>query len=150
VSDRTGRVTGHPLGATLAGTLLFVIGLAIGAGTYENWWKERELRTQLVTAQGTVVAVLGQKDSGRPVVAFVTSSGDHLSFTDRRTGRFAIGNAVRVLYPTANPLAAIVDDTSTRRLRTLAGSAAALLLIFLGAYVAWYARRWQAAQVEEP
>ena len=93
MSDRTGSVSGHPIGATLAGTLLFVIGLAIAAGTYENAWKERERRQHFLHAEGTVVAVLGTGASARPVVAFTSSSGDHLSFTDRRTSSLGGGLA---------------------------------------------------------
>ena len=52
VSDRTGRVSRHPLGATLAGTLLFVIGLAIAAGTYENWLERARAAEQLRHGRG--------------------------------------------------------------------------------------------------
>ncbi len=149
MSDRTGSVSGHPIGATLAGTLLFVIGLAIAAGTYENAWKERERRQHFLHAEGTVVAVLGTGASARPVVAFTSSSGDHLSFTDRRTGRFALGNRLSVLYPPENPIAAMVDDAGVRWLRTLLAAGIAFVLIGIGGYVAWYARRWHAAHAAE-
>ena len=146
---RPDGVGGHPLGATIAGVLLFAIGLAIAAGTYESSWKERARRQQLLKAEGKVVAVVGGTNAGRPVVAFATASGERLSFTDRRSAPYALGERVTVLYPPENPIAAIIDEGGVRA-KTLLSPAAGLLLAALGAYVAWSARRSQLTLTEEP
>jgi hypothetical protein len=140
----------HHLGASIAGVLLFAMGVAIAAGTYEAYSKDRGARERLLVADGTVVAVIGQGRSVRPVVAFVTSAGEHLSFTGKAPGSFASGNRVQVLYPPQNPVAAIVDDRASIRSRALLTTAVALLSAVLGAYVAWTARRAQLRPAEEP
>jgi hypothetical protein len=149
VPGRTDGVGGHPLGATIAGVLLFAIGVAIAAGTYESAWKERERRQQLLKAEGTVVAVVGGTNAGRPVVAFATASGERLSFTDRRSATYALGERVTVLYPPENPIAAIIDDGGGRA-KTMLPTMAGLLVAVFGAYVAWAGRRSQLTFTEEP
>jgi hypothetical protein len=135
--------------AAIAGVVLFAIGIAIAAGTYETYWKNREARELLLAAEGTVVAVLGQGTSVRPVVSFVTTAGEHLSFTGKQPGRYSPGNRVHVLYPAANPDAAIVDDPGHVRAKTILPTVAGLLVAVLGAYIAWSARRTQLSSPDE-
>ena len=64
VPDRTGRYTGTRSAPRSPGRCCS-IGLAIGAGTVPELVEmSASCGTQLVTAQGTVVAVLGPKDPG--------------------------------------------------------------------------------------
>jgi hypothetical protein len=135
--------------AALAGVVLFAVGIAIAAGTYETYWKNREAREQLLSAEGTVVAVLGQGSSVRPVVSFVSNAGDHLSFTGKQPGPYSPGSRVRVLYPAANPDAAIVDDPGSARAKTIFPTLAGLLVAALGAYVAWSARSRQLGSTDK-
>jgi hypothetical protein len=137
------------LRGALAGVVIFAIGIAIAAGTYETYWKNREAREQLLSAEGTVVAVLGQGTSVRPVVSFVSNAGDHLSFTGKQPGRYSPGNRVHVLYPPANPDAAIVDDPGHVRAKTILPTLGGLLVAVLGAYIAWFARRTQLSSPHE-
>jgi hypothetical protein len=127
--------------AAIAGVVLFAIGIAIAAGTYETYWRSRQAREQLLAAEGTVVAVLGKGSSVRPVVSFVTHAGEHLSFTGKQPGAYSPGNRVHVLYPSTNPDAAILDDVGRSRAKTILPTAAGLLVAVLGAYIAWSARR---------
>ena len=147
--DRPDRVGRHPLGATIAGVLLFAIGVVIAAGTYERSSQNRERRHQLLTAEGTVVAVVGGTNAGRPVVSFATASGERLGFTDRRSGTYAPGERVTVLYPPENPTAAIIDDVGEGA-KTMLPTMAGLLVAVFGAYVAWAGRRSQLTFTEEP
>jgi len=111
---------------------MFAIGIAIAAGTYETYWKNREAREQLLAADGTVVAVIGQGTSVRPVVSFVTNAGEHLSFTGKQPGPYSPGSPVHVFYPPANPDAAIVDDPGSARAKTILPTIAGLLVAALG------------------
>ena len=147
--DRPDGVSRHPLGATIAGVLLFAIGVAIAVGTYETSWQNRERRHQLLKADGTVVAVVGGTNAGRPVVSFATASGERLGFTDRRAGTYSPGERVTVLYPPENPAAAIIDDGGGSA-KTLLPTMAGLLVAVFGAYVAWAGRRSQLTFTEEP
>ena len=113
---------GVPVRATLAGVLLFVIGMAIAGSTIITEWRDRERREGWVKANGTVVDVLpGPPDgSPRPVVAFDTAEGERVRFTP--TGRstwqaLKVGDAVPVLYPFALPGLARIDPRSIRWVR---------------------------------
>jgi Protein of unknown function (DUF3592) len=150
VSDGPDGVAGHPLGATLAGVLLFTIGLAIAAGTFENEWQEHQRRRGFIQTEGTVVAQIRQQTSSgtqyAPLVAFITASGERISFTapEHDTTTYYLGAKVLVIYAPENPAAATVDS-KTRYVRVALAAGASLLLVGLGAYVAWYARRWESA-----
>jgi len=149
VPDRTDGVAGNPFGATLAAVLLFVLGIAIGAGALNADRKDRELRRGLLHAEGTVVSQIRQhRPEGTaivPLIAFVTASGERISFTARESDPsvYWLGAKIPVLYQPENPSAARIDKGSPRLLRNVLAGGASLLLICLGAYVAWYARRWE-------
>ena len=147
--DRPDGVGRHPLGATIAGVVLFAIGVAVAASTYETSWQNRERGHRLLTAEGTVVAVVGGTNAGRPVVSFATASGERLGFTDRRSGTYAPGQRVTVRYPPENPTAAIIDDGGVNA-KTMLPTMAGLLVAVFGAYVAWAGRRSQLTFTEEP
>jgi len=83
------------------------------------------------------------------VVSFVSNAGDHLSFTGKQPGPYSQGNRVHVLYPPANPDAAIVDDPGSARAKTILPTLACLLVAVLGAYVAWSARRKHLSSPDE-
>jgi hypothetical protein len=134
----------HPVGAATAGILLFVIGLGIGGGAIEIDRRGREQFPGWLAAPGTIVAAssASSSPSGRPLIAFTTATGDRVSFTARAgampQGR--TGDTVPVLYPPDEPTAAIVDPRQRRWMRDALLAGASLILMALGAYVAWYAR----------
>jgi hypothetical protein len=147
VSDRPDGVAGNLLGATVAGLVLFVVGLVVGVGVLELDRKERQRQEGAVRAEGTVVAQIKQQTADgtayAPVIAFSTGTGERVSFTahtaDTRT--YYLGANVPVLYQPGNPAGAQIDSSTLRLMRNLLGGAASLLVMSLGAYVAWYARR---------
>ena len=72
--------------ATLAGVLLFVIGVAIAGGAYENYRREQDNLLAWVRVDGEVVQLeTTAEGESRPVVGFKTNSGDLIRF--RPTGR---------------------------------------------------------------
>ena len=131
--------------ATLAGVLLFVIGVAIGGGAYENYRRERDRLLAWVQAEGEVVQLLTTSEGkSRPVVGFQTKTGDRIRFTP--TGRAAdrsykSGDRVTVLYPAADPAAARIESPARRWARSVYAGVGSVILMALGAYVAWYARQ---------
>lgn len=136
----------YPVRATLAGVLLFVIGMAIAGGTLLSERGDRERRQAWLTAAGTVVDVLPGPAGGspRPVVSFTTPEGERIRFTPMgRTGWRSpeVGDAIPVIYPVGLPGEARIDPRAVRRLRTGIAAGAALVLMALGGYVAYYARR---------
>ena len=54
-----------------------------------------------------------------------------------------INAPVKVLYRVGNPQEAMIDTSSRRWTRNALAGAAALILLGLGGYVAWYASRWE-------
>jgi hypothetical protein len=79
-----------------------------------------------------------------PRIVFTTSAGARISFTlpAARRSPYAVNDTVPVLYLDFDPKTAIVEDVSRRRIRNVGGAAAALILVCLGGYVAWYASRF--------
>ena len=143
----------YPLRATIAGVLLFVIGLAIAGSTLISERRDRERRQAWISAAGTVVDVLpGPADgSPRPVVSFETPEGERVRFTPMTRGRWPtldVGDSVSVIYPFGMPNEARIDPRGLRWARTGIALGAALVLIGLGGYVAWYAQRRAAAGVQ--
>ena len=139
----------YPLRAAFAGVLLFVIGLGIASGTLQvnrvEWDELRGWRR----ADGTVVELLRRRTiDGEilvPLIAFKTASGDRVSFTLSEPGRdspYYINAPVAVLYHPDRPQEARIDTRSRRWTRNALASGAALILLALGGYVAWYASRW--------
>lgn len=136
----------YPVRATLAGVLLFVIGMAIAGSTLITEWRDRERREGWAAASGTVVDTLPGPAGGspRPVVSFETPEGERIRFTSltRSTWRAPkMGDAVPVIYPIGFPQEARIDPRAIRWTRVGIALAAALVLMLLGGYVAWYAQR---------
>jgi hypothetical protein len=136
----------YPVRAMLAGLLLFVIGAAIAGSTAVSELRDRERRRVWLSAEGTVVDVFPGPVGGspRPVVSFTTPEGERIRFTSSagtgwRTPK--VGERVAVVYPFGMPTDARVDPRGMRRLRLGIAAFAALALMSLGGYVAWYARR---------
>jgi hypothetical protein len=147
-------VSEHPLSATLAGLLLFIIGLGIAGGVYQIDSKERQLRRGWIRADGTVVQVLKRQTLDGPVfsplIVFQTTSGDRVSFTARvsnETQQHAIGETIQVLYPPEHPEAAEIDHARQRLIRNVLAGVGAVVLICLGGTVAWHASRLQRARL---
>jgi hypothetical protein len=136
----------HPIGAVAAGILLFIVGLALGAYTWELNRSEADLVEGWLATDGTVTAVFGEGPSARALVSFKTDNGDLIKFTAHPSRRPSTGDTVRVLYPPFRPTSAVVDPTGTRRARNTLMTGASIALIALGGYVTWYARRYDAAQ----
>jgi hypothetical protein len=144
-------MTEYPVRATLAGVLLFVVGMAIAGSTVISERRDRELREGWISVNGTVVDMLPAPPNGspRPVVAFDTAEGERVRFTaiGRSTWRaLKIGDAVPVIYPFALPNQARIDPRAIRWTRTGIALGSALVLMVLGGYVAWYARSRIGAQ----
>ena len=136
----------YPVRATLAGLLLFVIGVAIAGSTLVSELQERERRRAWLKADGMVVDIFPGPPGGapRPVVSFTTPDGERIRFTSSARTAWrtpAVGDAVPVVYPIGLPTEARIDPVGMRRLRTGVAAVAGLVLTVLGGYVAWYARR---------
>ena len=136
----------YPVRATLAGVLLFVIGMAIAGSTVVTERRAREQGGAWIEASGTVVEVLPAPSSGPPrlVVSFESPDGDIIRF--RSTGRSSwrtpgVGATVPVIYPVGLPSEARIDPRSIRWTRLGIALGASLVLMGLGGYVAWYAQR---------
>lgn len=135
----------YPVRATLAGVLLFVIGVAIGGGAYENYRREQENLLAWVRADGEIVQVLTSAEGKpRPRVSFKSHSGDLFRFTASGPGAnrsYKVGDHVTVLYPAADPEAARIDTPAIRWARSVYAGVGSVILMALGGYVAWYARQ---------
>jgi hypothetical protein len=138
----------YPLRAAFGGVLLFAIGVAIAGGTLQVNRQERDRLREWQRADGTVVQVLdrrsAQPDVVIPLVAFTTASGERVSFTapPGKASTFYMTAPVKVIYHPDRPQEALIDDRARRWTRNGLSGGAALLLIALGGYVAWYASRW--------
>ena len=136
----------HPVGAAYAGVFLFIIGVAIGVSILEINRRERDRLQGWLPADGTVVALLAGANGTRPQVAFNAANGDRVSFTPQQSAarQYVIGERLRVLYRAEDPGDARLDPRTTRWTRNALAAVASLILMTLGAYVAWYARQWDA------
>jgi hypothetical protein len=128
--------------ATLAGVLLFAIGVAIGGGAIVNYQRERDAIEGWQRADGQVVELVQIKGKPRPLVSF-SADGALFRFTPvgplaNRT--YTVGDTVVVLYPLGQPKSAQLESTAIRWARTVYAGAGGILLMVLGGYVAWYAR----------
>jgi hypothetical protein len=139
-------VSDHPLGAVYAGVFLFIVGVAIGVSILEINRRERDRLQGWLRADGTVVALFAGANGTRPQVAFTAANGERVSFTLQQSAarQFVIGERLPVLYRAEEPGAARVDPRTARWTRNALAAGAALVLMALGAYVAWYARQWDA------
>lgn len=135
----------HFVRATMAGLLLFVIGLAIGGGAFENFQRERERLEGWQRVDGEVVQLITESSrAARPVIGFTAAGGDRIRFTAMGSlghREYHVGDRVPVLYPLTDPSGARIDQPILRWARSAYAAAGALVLMVLGAYVAWYARR---------
>jgi hypothetical protein len=148
------RVSEHPLGATFAGVVLFIVGLGIAGGVYQINAKERELRRGWIRTEGRVVDVLKREQSGGPsfvpLIVFQTSSGARVSFTARlgsETPRYSVSQTIPIQYPPGHPESAEIDRRSQRLVRNIVAAAGALILMGLGGTVAWQASRLYRARM---
>jgi hypothetical protein len=144
-----GERPAYPLRAAFAGVLLFAIGVAIGVTLLRTHLQDRERLRDWSRADGTVVELLKRRSvEGEvtvPLIAFTTPSGDRVSFTagaDVKGSAVYVNAPVKVLYRAANPQEALIDTPSRRWVRNGLGAMAAIILMALGGYVAWYASRW--------
>lgn len=147
----------YPLRAAFAGILLFVIGLAIASGAYQVNQREQEPFRGWRGADGTVVELLNRASpEGRvlvPIIAFTTASGERVSFTAPAGSRehpYYVHASVRVTYHPDHPQDARIDMRTRRWTRNALAVGAALLLLALGGYVAWYASRWDRMAPPQP
>ena len=135
----------YPVRATLAGVLLFVIGVAIGGGAYQNYRREQDNLLAWVRVDGEVVQTeTTAEGTSRPVISFKTNSGDLIRFrpTARETtASYKVGDRVSLLYPVADPGAARIDRPAIRWARSIYAAIGSVILMTLGAYLAWYARQ---------
>ena len=138
----------YPLRAAFSGVLLFVIGLAIAGGLWRTNAEEQARLSGWRRADGTVVELLKRRDDLIPLIAFTTASGERVSFTAGadRSEPYYVAAPVKVLYHPDHPQDAVIDTSARRWTRNALAGAAALILVALGGYVAWYASRWDGTQ----
>jgi hypothetical protein len=138
----------YPLRAAFAGVLLFVAGLAIAGGVWQVAREESQRFEGWRSADATVVELLKRRtidgEVQVPLVAFTTAAGERISFTapPNRNAPVYVTGPVKVLYQPDRPQDAVIDSRDRRWLRNALASTAAVILICLGGYVAWYASRW--------
>jgi hypothetical protein len=142
-------VSDHPLGAAIAGVFLCAIGLAIGGGVLVVNRQEQQALEGWRRADGTVIELLKRRtvdgEAITPLIAFTTSAGERVSFTAGAMGNpseYVVTDKVSVIYPPGQPQDARIDTRARRWSRNALAGGAALILICLGGYVAWYASRW--------
>jgi hypothetical protein len=129
-----------PVGAVAAGLLLFIAGLVVGVWTLEQYRGEQDRLALASRADGTVTGHL----KGRPIVSFSLPGGDRISFTASNVGRddYPVGKHIDVLYRADLPSEASIDRPRARWARTGLLGALSLVVMALGAYISWYARRY--------
>jgi hypothetical protein len=139
----------YPLRATIAGVFLFAIGLAIAGGVVRTNLQERAALEGWQRANGTVIELLRRRtidgEVVTPLVAFTTSAGERISFTVNgppEPSTYWVTASVPVIYRPAHPQDARIDNRSRRWTRNALAGGAALILLGLGGYVAWYASHW--------
>ena len=139
----------YPLRAAFAGVLLFAIGLAIAGGLLRTSRQDHERLQGWQRVDGTVVELLKRRSpEGEvtvPLIAFTTASGDRVSFTsatERKGSPLYVDASIKVLYRLENPQDALIDPSARRWTRNALAGGAALILMALGGYVAWFASRW--------
>jgi hypothetical protein len=139
----------HPLKAASAGILLFVIGLAMAGGVYHVNRQEQERLRGWRRADGTVIELLKRPSPEGgvliPLIAFTTRAGERVSFTTNAGAKespYYVTAPVKVMYHPDHPEGATIDISARRWTRNVLAGGAALILLGIGGYVAWYASRW--------
>lgn len=134
----------HPLTAAYAGVLLLILGIGLGVYVWELNRREADQIAGWERTTGSVVVVFGSGSSTRAMVSFKTPSGDRINFTARPAMfyRLKSGDAVSVIFPPFNPTRAAIDPARARLWRNLVAVVASVILIGLGGYVTWYAKRY--------
>jgi hypothetical protein len=138
----------YPMRAAFAGVLLFIIGLAIAGGVYQVNRQEQEQLRGWRRVDGTVVELLKRPspegDVPVPLIAFTTAGADRVSFTAnvKTQSPYYVNAPVKILYHPDHPQDAMIDTTARRWVRNALAGGAALILLGIGGYVAWYASRW--------
>lgn len=130
--------------ATLAGILLFAIGIAIGGGAIVNYQRERDGLAGWERADGQVVEFVTRNGKTMPKVSFVSATGERVRFDEKGplAGKtYRVGDAVTVMYRLDDPGNARLESPAIRWARTVYAGVGGLALMAFGAYVAWYARR---------
>ncbi len=138
----------YPMKAAFAGLLLFILGLAIAGGVYQVNREEREQLLGWQRADGTVVELLSRRSAEGtvqvPLIAFTTASGERISFTPKLvkgTSPYDVNAPIQITYHPDHPQDALLDGRTRRWTRNALAGGAALILLALGGYVAWYASR---------
>jgi Protein of unknown function (DUF3592) len=132
------------LRATLAGILLFAIGLAIGGGAIVNYQRERAALDGWQRADAQVVEMVTRNGKTRPRVSFVAANGERIrsDVTGPLAGKaFQVGDAVVIIYPLEDPAHPQLESPAIRWARTVYAGAGGLALMALGGYIAWYSRQ---------
>ena len=129
--------------AALAGVLLSVIGLAIGIGAFENYRRDRERFQGWTRTNGEVMQLLQASSGTRPIVSFTAADGTRIRFTALvpRGSSYKAGDTVTVVYPPDDLSAARIDSAFVRLARPMFAAAGSIVLMALGGYVAFYARK---------
>jgi hypothetical protein len=110
----------------------------------EQFRSEQDRLAASGRVQGTVTGHL----NGRPVVTFPLPAGDRVTFTAHNVGRddYPVGKKVDVLYRLDQPTDAIIDRPRVRQVRSGLLGTLSLAVMAFGAYLAWYARQYDARQ----
>src|SRR5207244_2172218 len=108
----------YPLRAAFAGVLLFVLGLGIAGGVWRTNADDQERLRGWRRADGTVVERLKRRspegDIPIPLIAFITASGERVSFTPVTDGSspYYIDAPVKVIYHPDHPQDALIDTSA--------------------------------------
>jgi hypothetical protein len=96
--------------------LFLILGIALAFTTYAIERHEERMRAGAIRSTGTVVSQLKRSggEATVPVVRFVSQAGDHVDFTSRYVGRYAVGSRVPIYYHPDNPSFAELDTWRVR------------------------------------
>lgn len=133
------------------GGIFAAVGLVFVGGGGWIYLADRELAANGVHAQGTVIDVVGSRDSDgdhtyRPVVEFLDEGGTRHEFTGKvgsNPPAHSTGESVDVIYSPWSPADAMIDSFVDRLLLPLAfgGFGAVFAAVGGGMLFAWFRRR---------
>ncbi len=125
-------------------TISLLLGLGLLAGSGYMFFNTRQLISDGGKAPGIVVGFERRSSksgsSDYPVIEFTTPSGEIRRFTTSGAGDYAKGEAVEVIYDSADPASARVNVFIEKWLGTLALSAFGLLCLGVGIGTLLYER----------